>query len=235
MSQKDAPAAVDQTDGNSTVDVDEGPGCMPAILAATVLMGIVGFVTCAFMTWLIYEKRDVLAIRTLRGSFIPAVEQSLLEPDEKTSTVNMLDEFADELERGQMEGWQISGVMQRIERLPILEWGQIRRVEAFVDANPDDFETDASVQFDRLRAGVAAGDIVSIDFTHILSPVLQPETVGDNAALVETLTVDAVKDVVQRARLVADRADVVESPKSDTGIDTLVRRQIEAGIKDGGY
>ncbi|MEO1614611.1 MAG: hypothetical protein AAFV88_02100 [Planctomycetota bacterium] len=214
---------------------DEGPGCMPAILAATVLMGIAGFILCGFMAWLIFQKQDVLAKRALRGSFIPAVEQSLLEPEEKTETVRLLNEFADELERGQLEGWQISGVMQRLDRLPVVKWGQMRRVEAFVDANPDDFESEASIQFDRLRSGVANGDVVALDFTHILSPVLAGDETEANPDLMDELPVVAVRDVVERARLVADRADTVSNPKSDTGIDTLVRRQIEAGVKDGGY
>jgi hypothetical protein len=46
---------------------------------------------------------------------------------------------------------------------------------------------------------------------------------------------DAVADVVHRARLVADRSDVDEEPKSDLGIDVLVRREIEAGIEQGTY
>ncbi|MEM0925866.1 MAG: hypothetical protein AAGJ83_07500, partial [Planctomycetota bacterium] len=102
-------------------------------------------------------------------------------------------------------------------------------------SNSDDFADDATVQFDRLRAGVADGDVVSIDFTHILSPVLQGNEPGSEAALVDELRTDSVQEVVDRARRVADRAEVVDEPKSDTGIDTLVRRQIAAGIKDGGY
>lgn len=208
---------------------------MPAILAATVLMGIVGFVSCGFLTWLIFQKQDELALRSLRGSFIPAVEQSLLEPEEKTETVRLLNEFADELERDRIEGWQASGVMQRLQRLPVLEWGQLRRVEAFVEDRPEEFAEDAALQFDRLRKGVEQGNVTTIDFQHILSPVLRVQPDGGDAELAEPLAVEAVADVVQRARLVADRSKVAEHPKSDVGIDTLVRRQIEVGIKEGTY
>ena len=37
---------------------DEGPGWMPAIMAATVLMGIIGFVICAFSTWILFQQRQ---------------------------------------------------------------------------------------------------------------------------------------------------------------------------------
>jgi hypothetical protein len=226
-----APAHTDPANGSA----DEAAGCMPAILAATLLMGIVGCIFCGFMTWLIFQKQDELALRSMRGSFIPAVEQSLLAPEEKTSTVKLLNEFADELERGRLEGWQASGVMQRMTRLPILEWGQIRRVETFVENHPDDFSADDTMQFVRLRKGVEKDDITTIDFVHILSPVLRADSSGEAAKLVEPLEVEAVTEVVLRARIVADRGKVETSPKNDVGLDTLVRRQIDAGIENGTY
>lgn len=214
---------------------DEGPGCMPAILAIAVLLGIVGFICCGVMTWLIFQKQDELALRSMRGSFIPAVEQSLLEPDEKTKTVKLLNDFADELERGKLEGWQASGVMQRLTRLPILQWGQIRRLEMFVDDHPQDFSPDDSLQFDRLRKGVERNKITTIDFLHVLDPVLQADPNREQASLVETLEVAPVAEVVTRARVAADRGEVETAPKNDVSIDVLVRRQIQAGIDQGTY
>lgn len=214
---------------------DEGPGCMPAILATSLLMGVVGFIFCGFMTWLIFQKQDVLALRSMRGSYIPAVEQSLLAPEEKAKSVKLLNEFADDLERGKLEGWQASGVMQRMSRLPVLQWGQIRRVEKFVDDHPDDFAEDDSLQFDRLRKGVERNDVTTIDFIHILSPVLQSDHQSEAAPLNDTLDIESVKEVVQRARIASDRGAVEASPKDDVSLDTLVRRQIEAGIEKGTY
>ena len=225
----------DATQEPSDAREDEGPGCMPAILASMVLMGIVGFLTCGVMTWLIFEKQDELALRSMRGSFIPAVEQSLLEPEEKAATVKLLNTFADELERGRLEGWQASGVMQRMTRLPVLQWGQIRRIEKFVDDHPDQFSAGDSLQFVRLRKGVERDKITTIDFVHILTPVLQSDPGNEEAQLVEPLAVDSVREVVKRARTSADRGEVEPTPKDDVGIDTLVRRQIEAGIQKGTY
>ncbi|MCA9139470.1 MAG: hypothetical protein KDB00_22005 [Planctomycetales bacterium] len=215
--------------------VDEGPGCMPAILAVSVLMGIVGFIFCGFMTWLIFQKQDVLALRSMRGSYIPAVEQSLLAPEEKARTVKLLSEFADNLQRGRYEGWQASGVMQRMSRLPVLQWGQIRRVEKFVIDHADEFGSDDATQFVRLRKGVEQNKITTLDFSHILSPVLQNEFQGEVAPLVDTLDVGSVKTVVQNAKVAADRAEIDGSPRDDVELDTLVRRQIEAGIQKGTY
>lgn len=218
-----------------TPDDDQGPGCMPALLAMTVLLGIAGFIFCGFMTWLIFQKQDELALRSLRGNFIPAVEQSLLEPDEKAGTVDTLNEFADQLQRKQYEGWQASGVMQRLGRLPILQWGQLRRVERFVDDHPDDFAPSDSMQFDRLRKGVEMSKVTTIDCRHILLPVLQSDGDLSEPPLVQTLSSDAVAEVVKRAATVADRAKVDAEPKNDVSIDTLVQRQVDAGIQKGGF
>ncbi|MCO8122999.1 hypothetical protein NHH03_14720 [Stieleria sp. TO1_6] len=227
----------DPVENDSTADVqqDEGPGCMPALLAIAALMGIVGFIFCGVMTWLIFQKQDELALRSMRGSFIPAVEQSLLEPKEKAGAVKLLGEFADEIERGQLEGWQASGVMQRLTRLPILQWGQIRKVERFVDSHTDDFPPDASIQFDRLRKGVESNQITTLDFAHILSPVLQTDPSLSDSPLVETLDVKSVGEVVKRARISAERAKVDQTPKNDVSIDTLIRREITNGIEHGTY
>lgn len=208
---------------------------MPAVLASAIIAAIVGFISCGVLTWLIFQKQDVLALRAMRGSVIPAVEQSLLSPEEKAASVKLLGDFADQLERKQIDGWQASGVMQRLGRLPIIQWGQVRRLEKYVDDHAENFEDDASVQFDRLRKGVERNKVTRIDFVHILSPVLQPGPQGEDAPLVEDWTDETLTDVIHRARLVADRGEVEADIKTDITMDTLIRRQIEAGIKDGTY
>lgn len=208
---------------------------MPAILASAVIAGIVGFISCGVLTWLIFQKQDVLALRAMRGSVIPAVEQSLLEPSEKAASVKLLEDFADQLERKQVDGWQASGVMQRLGRMPIIQWGQIRRIETYVDEHSDQFDPDASMQFDRLRKGVERNDVTRIDFVDVLSPVLQPGPHGEDSPLVDDWKDDLIADVIHRSRLVADRAKVEADPKSEITMDTLIRRQIEAGIKEGTY
>ncbi|KAA5540687.1 hypothetical protein FYK55_20050 [Roseiconus nitratireducens] len=214
---------------------DEGPGCLPGCMAAAVLSGILAFIACAFGTWVLYQKRSELALRTVRGTYLPLIEQSRLPPDEKQPTAQLLAEFGDKLQNRQVEDWQAAGVMQRLTRLPILEWGQIRAVEAFVDTDPADFADDASQQFDRLRHGVERGQLTAIDFRHILSPVTRADDTSDGTILIEPLETSAVQEVVQLARQAADRGGVADNPKGDVTIDTLVRRQIEAGMEQGSF
>ncbi|MCD0461798.1 hypothetical protein [Roseiconus lacunae] len=232
-------SAGDDSLGESTSDpptsVDSGPGCMPAVLATAVLAGIIGFISCGVLTWVIFQKQDVLALRAMRGSVIPAIEQSRLSPEEKNSTVKLLEDFADQLERKQVDGWQASGVMQRLGRLPILQWAQIRLVETYVDEHPEQFVDDASLQFDRIRKGVERNDITKFDFLHILEPLLEVSPQGEDASLADDWQSRAIDEVIDRARLVADRSGIEAEPKSDITIDVLVRRQVEAGIKEGTY
>ena len=223
-----------ETTGETETSDDEGPGCLPAVLAASVLLGIFSLVICAGGTWFIYQNRDQLALRSVRGAFVPAVEQSLLEPEEKAATVELLNDFGDELERGQIESWQASGVMQRITRLPIIEWGQLRAVDAFVRSHSE-FSEDDAIQFHRLRKGVERGDLTTIDFQHILSPVTQPDQSPSGRSLTDPLEVEAIRQVIEQARLVADRAEISKEPQTDVTIDTIVRRQIDAGLEQGSY
>ena len=115
---------------------------MPAVLAATLLMGIVGFIACGFTTWLLFQKRSELALRTIEASYIPEIEQSRLQPDEKREVVQQLKEFAKDLQRGEYENWQAAAVMQRLVRLPVIQWGELRVVEAFLERPDRESATD---------------------------------------------------------------------------------------------
>ena len=214
---------------------DEGPGCLPAILAASVLLGIFSLVTCAGGTWYIYQHREVIAFQSLREGFIPGLEQSFLEPDEKAETIKLLDDLCDEIERGKVESAQASAAMERITALPMFEWGFVRAVEAFARSKPDEFSDDDLTQFRRLRRGAELGKLRSIDFRHILETVTQADRSFSQMALIEPLEPDAVRQVIERARKLADRSDVAAEPQSDPSLDTILRRQIETGIEKGGF
>ena len=212
---------------------DEGPGWMPIIMAATLLMGIIGFIGCGVTTWLLFQKRVPLAIRTLRSTYIPEVEQSLLEPDEKKATVAQLEEFVADLERGKYENWQAAGVMQRLVRLPVLQWGELSAIEAFVQKQFGEDAELAGRNLSRLRRAVELDKATSIDFEDVLRPALVADDSVLGRRLNEKLTRDLAEDVVQRAKLVADRSEVPQQDFPAVTIDVIVRRQIEAGLKSG--
>lgn len=280
---------------------EEGPGCMPAILAATVLMGIIGFVTCGVTTWMLYGKRTELAIRTLEETYLPGVEQSRLEPDEKRRVVSQLRDLIGELKRDQLEDWQAGGVMQRLVRTPVIQWGELNAIDAWLRrVDPatwalvglEDVE-DARRQIGRLRRAIELDQATGVDLNDVLKPVVvkddsplgrslldpdplfaadamisaeggaaaeggrEPEArrdpdaaadddapppvdatpadpavrLGEEAAAIA----ESIVDVVRRARRVADRGEVPDREFPDVRIGTIVRRQIEAGIRDGSY
>ncbi len=212
---------------------DEGPGWMPIIMAATLLMGMVGFIGCGVTTWLLFQKRVPLAIRTLRSTYIPEVEQSLLEPAEKKATVAQLEEFVLDLERGKYENWQAAGVMQRLVRLPVLQWGELSAIEAFVEKQFGDDAELSGRELSRLRRAVELDKATSIDFEDVLKPALVADDSVLGRRLNEKLTRELAADVVQRAKLVADRSDVPQQDFPAVTIDVIVRRQIEAGLETG--
>lgn len=243
---------------------DGGPGCMPAVLAATVLMGIVGFVTCGLTTWMLYGKRTELAIRTLEETYLPAVEQSLLGPDEKRAVTAQLRELTMEMKRGSLENWQAGAAMQRLVRCPIIQWGELAAVEGWLRrAEPerlaaggiDDVEA-ARRHLSRLRRAVELDRATAIDVNAVLEPVVLSDRSQLERSLIDASPLWAdvgereggaddqagirevagrVADVVARAKTVAGRAEVPDRPFDDVRIERIVRRQIDAALAEGGF
>ena len=215
---------------------------MPAVMASVVLMGIIGFITCAFSTWVLYQKRTELATRTLKEAYLPELEQSLLEPETKAAVMQAVTELAADMERGKLEDWQSAGVMQRLQRLPVLQWGDLQAIESFViKTGTAQQGAEATKQFDRLRYSVAAGRGTSFDFYDVLSPtqVDDPE-LPSGRRLMQPLELEACMDTVKRSELLADREQVAvdfDASTSDKSlrIETIMRDEIRDAIREGGF
>ncbi len=235
------PAGEPQVAEKTTADeaIDNGPGCMPAVMAATVLMGIVIFIFCAFSTWILYQKRTELATRTLTDAYLPELEQSLLEPASKTAVMKAIEELAADMQRGKLENWQSAGVMQRLQRLPVLQWGDLQAVESLIaKSGTEEQRSNAKLQFDRLRLAVAKGRATSFDFVEVLSPVQKSDpTVASGFRLIQPLNLELSLGVIKRAELVADREKISSDPKDirAVSIESIMRAEIEEGINEGSY
>ncbi|TWT76258.1 hypothetical protein CA13_67500 [Planctomycetes bacterium CA13] len=234
--ESEKPEELEKAPDRSGSEQDSGPGWMPAILAATLLMAIAGFITCGVSTWFLFQKRSELAVRTLRGSFIPSIEQSRILPDEKEALVDELGDFANELERGEHENWQAAGVMQRLQRVPVLQWGEISAVESFVNKHwAGEEKVNALLHLSRLRRSAELADSTSFDFEDVLGPVHVADDGPFGRHLMQPLTTEKVADCVERARLVADRAKIPQQQFDDIRIDEIVKGEIDKGIAEGTY
>ena len=224
-------SSVPPASGSTEGPADEGPGCMPAIMASVVLMGIVGFVFCGFTTWILFQQRTELAIRTLRGSVIPQVEQGLLDPETKNLVVAELTDLADDLERGKHEDWQAAGAMNRLIRVPIYQWGQIHAIEAHLENNQNDAYAESIKQLSRLQRAVELGKANAIDFEDVLKPARVPDPEAPTGfALDQPLSDQQVADVVERAKLVADRSEVPDQLFQNVKLEAIVHAEIERGL-----
>lgn len=218
-------------------EVDDGPGWLPAILAATALMGIAGFIFCGFSTWVLFQKRTEFAVRTLEGAYLPEIEQSLLSPEAKADVTIQIRELADDMKRGKYENWQSAGILQRLQRMPVLQWGELDAVESFITKSGSPEQADeASKQFSRLRKAVQMGRATTFDFYEVLTPVkVSDASVASGQRLMQPLDVDAVMAASKRAKLVADREQVPDETFVGVRIETIVRGEIDAGVSSGGF
>ncbi len=215
-------------------DEPQGPGCLPAVLAATLLMGMVCFLAFAFSAWLIFQKRGDLAIRTLRQTIIPELEQSRLDPEEKRIIVEELSELADDMEQGLYENWQAGGIMQRLINSPMMRWGDLVAVERWAAKNlPPEQQPEARKQISRFFRAVELDRVVARDIHDVLAPVSTRENAAGFVQLRTQLREQDVREVVQRARLVADRAQVPDQTFPDVSLSQFIRRQIEVGRREG--
>lgn len=218
------------------VGEDEGPGWLPAIMAGTVLFGVLGFICCGVSTWVLFQKRTEFAVRTLRDWYVPQLEQSYLEPDEKKAVIDRIETLAQEMDAGKYENWQSAAVMQRLQRLPVLQWGELSAVEIHLrqgEANDD--QAEGLMQLSRLCRGVELGKVTTFDFEEVLKPVMVSDDSAESGRrMSQPLDDESVKEVIDRARKVADRSEVPDQT-FDVSVDNIVRREIEAGITKGGY
>lgn len=221
---------------NGTDEADEGPGCFPAVLAASALLLMLFFIGCAVGTWFLFQKRTEIAVRTLRSDVIPEVQQSNLPQEEKAIIVPMLRQVVADGESGELENWQSSGIMQRLVRSPIVEWGDLLAVEAMIDEHPsipEQQQNHARRQLSRVKRAVELGEATSIDIHNVLEPVMNQAEPGARRRLERTAGADELLEVAQRAELVAERGNV---PDRDfqVQLSDIIRREIEAGRQTGG-
>lgn len=233
--QLERAAEPDVESDRSRQDVDEGPGWLPAIMAATVMMGIFGFICCGVTTWALFQQRTKLAIRTC-DAFVVDIEQSLLDPASKSALVDDIENLSADMQRGKYENWQSAGIMQRLQRAPVTQWGELQAVQAAIrkSGNPD--QTEQLKQLSRLERGVEIGLVTSFDFADILDPVREEDSASTTGyRLVHPMTADQLKEVVARAKLVANRAEVPDQTFEHIQIEEIVRKVIKRGAKEGTF
>ena len=213
----------------------DGPGCMPAVVAGTLLMGIIAAVLCGVTTWILFQKRAEIAVRTLEG-FVPIIEQSLLEPDDRADILKQWEAIIKEMSAPDYPPASAAAVMQRIVRLPIPHWGELDAVEAYVEKNFEDAERErALTDLSRIRRAVQTSQATVFDIIDVLEPVAVIEDKLPGRSLKTKLTDADVREVVLRAGVLADRAMIEDKRFPPITMASILRQEIKAAKSEGGY
>jgi hypothetical protein len=225
----------DATD-ESKAATEEGPGCLPALLAIGAIILMILFISCGLSTWWLYNQRTEIAVRTIRGSIIPEVQQSLMSPEEKRAIVALLTTVAEDGEAGKIENWQAAGIMERLSRSPLLQWGNLIGAETLIQETKDlndDERRQGLLELSRLKRALEVGKADGRDLEDVLSPLL----VQENNEVVLRLNLQAplaaIRDVILRAKLVADR-EQIEQQEFVVLLAPIIEREIAAGRNVGG-
>ncbi|MGV3484996.1 MAG: hypothetical protein ACO1RT_11315 [Planctomycetaceae bacterium] len=212
----------------------ESAGCFPAILAATLLLGMVMFLTFGFAGYVIFQKRGDLAVRTLRGTILPEVEQSRLDPETKQAVMQRLTALTDDIEQKKLENWQAGGAMNRLVRSPLLRWGDLVAVDAWAAKNlPAADYPEFHKQVTRFLRAAELDRAISSDIHDVLVTVTQGDPGMMLGRLKPKLVESDVREVGIRAKLVADRAEIPDQVFDNVSLPKIVDRLIELGIREG--
>ena len=231
------PGASETNTDSSAPTRDDGPGWLPAIMAATVLMGIAGFVFCAVSTWVLFQRRTELATRTIRDAYLPELEQSQLDPATKKDVVTEVKRLAADLENGKYENWQSAGILQRLQRVPMLQWGRLTAVRtAYEDSDVAQPESLAAIDKDlsRLQHGIEKDRFTSFDLQDVLEPVLVADPKSPSAySLIRPITSTAAESVFERLSLLVDGAEIEDQSFETKPPVEWIRRAIAEGTEEG--
>lgn len=222
-------------DSGAETRATEEAGCLPAVVAGTLLMLIVAFVMCGVTTWILFQKRTEIAARSLEG-FIPNIEQSLLEPNDKARVIEELETLVKQMQDPNYDDAQAAAIMQRIVRLPIPHWGELDAVEAYVVKNFDEPEKAAAIKdLSRARRAIEMNQATVFDIVDVLEPVAVVDDTVIGRSLKTKLTRDDINAVVQRAGLLADRAKIADQKFDRVDMADILAREIQTAKTDGGY
>ncbi len=211
----------------------QGPGCMPAIIALAALTGIVIFITCAVMTWVIFQKRTELAIRTLEGAYLPQVEQSLLDPESKQEVIREVNDLLTKMKSGRFEDWQSAGIMQSLQKLPVFQWGEIQALEAAINEAPEtsfskEEKSESLKQISRLKRAVELNKVFSFDFETLLDPIRIPSpTTPGSFVLKRPLDDEEIREVIRRAKSLSDRSEIADQFHEGIDISEIFAEQVQ--------
>ncbi|MFG0291430.1 MAG: hypothetical protein ACF8CQ_24915 [Rhodopirellula sp. JB044] len=231
----DEEASPDPTGEATTGDQDEGPGCFPAVVAGTLLMGMVAAILCGVTTWILFNKRAEIAVRTLEG-FVPMIEQSLLEPEDKEKVIDQFESLIKEMSAPDYPPAAASAVMQRLVRLPIPHWGELDAVQSYIEKNYEGDEKETGLtQLSRVRKAVQMSQATVFDVVDVLEPVVVIDNATGSRSLKSNMTREQVDDVIDRARLLAERCGIEDKRFPRVDMSTILRQEIKAAKTEGGF
>ncbi|TWU16046.1 hypothetical protein [Allorhodopirellula heiligendammensis] len=231
--------AVDANDGadvnGGNAPTDEGPGCLPAIVAGTLLLGIAAAVICGVTTWILFQKRSEIAVRTLQG-FVPMIEQSLLEPHDKAKVIEQFEGLIKEIGAPDYPPTQAAAIMQRVVRLPITHWGELDAIEMYIQENFEDPDKQQAItELSRVRSAIQTNQATVFDIIDVVEPVVIVDEKTGTRTLKSKIVPQDVRGVILRAKILADRAKIEDKRFPRIEMSTILRQEIKTAKTEGGF
>jgi hypothetical protein len=163
------------------------------------------------------------------------LEQSRLGEEEKLKVIGQLKTLADDLDAGLYENWQASGIMQRLIESPMMRWGDFATIDVWIDERlPEGERAAAHQELSRFRRAAELDLANSRDAYDVLGPVAGVENAVGFTELKGEPTEEELRKVIERAKLIGDRAKVATGVEHRVSLAEIISRLIEVGRREGG-
>jgi hypothetical protein len=210
-------------------------GWMPAIIAVLLLLLMGSFIACGVGTLFLFRQAPRMAAQTLRGSYIPLVEQANLDAQVKRDILGQLQTVVRRMESGELTAQQSSALMEQlIVRTPIVQWGDLEGLIAMVEKRDtfpvEDREKLRSTVF-RLQRAIDLNRMVADQVEDVLSSVTVRDDSARGCHLNLAASDEALREVVIVGENFLKQTQIPATSLEGNGpvdLPDLVRRRLES-------
>lgn len=191
----------------SNKEVPLAPACLIVVIFFCVIMSVV----CAFLSWYINQNQSETAARALREQLIPWIEQSALEPTDKSAISSELADLATQMDSKSLNEGELRRLRFCLTDNPVLMWGFVQAAVGKIEQSTEltDLEKEqARLTADRLLRLVSESKLTRSALEFILQTVTLARSDGSGLVVKDNPTTDDLRTFMKRG---AEQADGLKS------------------------
>jgi hypothetical protein len=204
-------------------------------LIGCLIVAVVGLLICGGVAWYVVRNFKTLATNLARQAIVSAVEQSELDPAEKTAVIAEVDRVIDQYRSGQISTEDLAKIMQGLAESPVMGAILVFSIDAkYVQPSglSDEDKQGAKRTLQRVLRGAAEKKLSHAQIEAALEPVTKG-TSEDNRQLKETVTDEELRRFLEQLKQLADEAEIPDEP-FEVKISDEFRQAVDRALQKPG-